>query len=429
MLAFRAVGTLGAGTMVTPSVRLVAPLGAGGMGAVWLADHLTLRTRVVVKVISGDILTDEMRMRFSREAASAAAVKSPHVVQMLDHGVFDGVPFIVMELLDGEDLRKRLDRARVLPVLEVDAIVEQTAKALAAAHRAGVVHRDIKPDNLFLCKTEEREMFVKLLDFGVAKTNDALDVTHTGAVVGTPYYMSPEQVRGERTDLRTDLWSLGVVAFEALTGTRAFDGASLGALALAIIDGSLPRPSQRNASLPRSIDAWFARACARAASERFASAKELALALHAAVIGMGETATAFGGPRSSSWSTVPARPSRAGAYVVGGVATAVLVAGGAIALYGTMHREQIASSAPVVTTTTTPPPIEHAHARPVDSATITSEHASATASAPTAPIAIVRPVAPVTRPSASVSVTKPDCTTPWFLDDAGIRVFKKECLH
>src|SRR5580704_11638832 len=138
------------------------------MSSVWVAEHLTLRTHVVVKVMASELVADDdARARFSREAAAAAAVKSPHVVQVFDHGMVDGAPFIVMELLEGEDLRTRMARTGALMLRDVEAMVNQTCKALTQAHRAGVVHRDIKPDNLFLCKSDGGEIFVKLLDFGL----------------------------------------------------------------------------------------------------------------------------------------------------------------------------------------------------------------------------------------------------------------------
>ena len=267
------------GAMVTPSVRLVEPLRSGGMASVWVADHLTLHTRVVVKFISEQLAGNEEALtRFSREASAAAAVKSPHVVQVLDHGVVDSSPFIVMELLEGEDLRTRLARTQVLSLVETEAIVSQTCKALGQAHRAGIVHRDIKPDNMFLCRQDDGEVFVKLLDFGIAKKDDpaTMSATRTGSVMGTPYYMSPEQVIGlKNIDLRTDLWSLGVVVFEALTGMKAFNGETLGALAVAITHGPMPVPSRCNPSLPPAFDEWFARACARDVAVRFGSAKEM----------------------------------------------------------------------------------------------------------------------------------------------------------
>lgn len=286
--------TLTVGMKVTPSVHLVRPLGAGGMGAVWLADHLGLKTRVVVKfMLDGLDASTNARARFSREAAAAAQVKSPHVVQMLDHGLTDdGVPFIVMEYLEGRDLAAVLAERGALEPAEVVTIVAQVAKALSRVHAAGLLHRDIKPDNIFVCDGED-ELFVKLLDFGIAKSHgEAKDGpldgdTKTGQVVGTPFYMSPEQVTAQKeVDARSDLWSLAVVAFEALTGQRPFDGPSFGALAVKIATGECPKPSSVHPALPPSVDEWFARACAKNPADRFASAKELAEALREAFVGV-----------------------------------------------------------------------------------------------------------------------------------------------
>ncbi len=285
---YRATVDVHPGFDVTPSVRLVQPLGAGGMGAVWVADHLTLRTRVCVKFMAAELALDPASVaRFSREASAAAAVRSPHVVQMLDHGVApNGAPFIVMELLEGEDLGKHLARRGALPPAEVAAILTQACKALTRAHAAGIVHRDIKPDNIFLCQAEEGETYAKILDFGIAKKGETTGMGHTktGSLMGTPYYMSPEQALGLKTiDLRTDLWSLGVVAFEALTGARPFEGDTVGALAVAIAHGPLPLPTATNHRLTPAIDAWFARACARDLPARFASAKEMSDGLQQAI--------------------------------------------------------------------------------------------------------------------------------------------------
>ena len=272
------------GMPVTPSVRLDRPLGAGAMGSVWLADHLTLGSQVVVKFMSHELARSaDAVQRFSREAATAFQVRHPHVVQILDHGVTgDGIPFIVMELLEGRDLGKHLEHGRLAP-LEVARIVTQAGKALDRMHERGVVHRDIKPENIFLCDVGGSERFVKVLDFGVAKRADALRSTRTGAMLGTPYYMSPEQMSGARElDHRTDLWSLGVVAFFALTGRRPFDGETLARLAVAIHGGSTPSLRAHDASLPAALDAWFARACAREPAARFSTARDLSEALEAA---------------------------------------------------------------------------------------------------------------------------------------------------
>ena len=270
--------SLEVGALVTSSVRLVRPLGAGGMGAVWVADHLTLRTQVVVKFMANALATDPASIaRFSREAASASNVKSPHVVQMLDHGITaDGVPFIVMELLEGNDLGHRLRESPILSLTETNMILAQACKALGRAHERGIVHRDIKPDNIFLCNVGDRDVFVKLLDFGIAKASDGdgLLQTKTGAFMGTPYYMSPEQAVGLKgIDHRTDLWSLGVVVFEALTGKRPFDADNIGALVVAIHSGPIPKPSSFIPGLPPAIDAWFLHSCAREPGARFPSAR------------------------------------------------------------------------------------------------------------------------------------------------------------
>ena len=283
---------LAEGTLLTPNLRLLRVLGTGGMGSVWLADHLTLRTQVVVKLMRPELAREpETLARFSREAAAAANVKSPHVVQIFDHGVTpDGAPYIVMEHLEGQDLHEYLERQGALLPAQVDVIVTQVAKALARAHERGIVHRDIKPHNLFLCHVGDGETYVKVLDFGIAKAVDelkgGLDTTSTGAIMGTPYYMSPEQALGQKSlDHRTDLWALGVVAFELLTGRKAFDGDSVGALAVAICSGTLPVPSTANPALGAAVDAWFAKACARRPDDRFASAKEQAEAFHVAISG------------------------------------------------------------------------------------------------------------------------------------------------
>ena len=275
------------GELITPTLRLVEQLGAGGMGSVWIADHLALQSRVAVKFMARELASDpDVRNRFAREAIAASHVKSPHVVQTFDHGTTsENVPFIVMELLDGDDLARWVRRRGRPSPADVATILSQACKALGRAHDAGIVHRDIKPENVFLCETGDDDLFVKVLDFGIAKVADGVtSSTRTGAVMGTAYYMSPEQIVGARTvDHRTDLWALGVLVYELLTGVRPFDGETIGALTLAI-HGSTPRPpSSLVPALGPGVDAWFARACARDPAARFQSAREMAKALSAAL--------------------------------------------------------------------------------------------------------------------------------------------------
>jgi serine/threonine-protein kinase len=280
-----------AGMIISSNVRLLRPLGEGGMGSVWLAEHLSLRTSVVVKFMAPQLVQSaEAVARFSREAAAASQVKSPHVVHMLDHGVLEsGSPYIVMELLEGRDLEEHIRTNGRLDPRDVVAIVAQLARALAKAHERGIVHRDIKPSNIFLCDAGGGELFVKLLDFGIAKSVEgglSGGTTRSGSFLGSPFYMSPEQVVGAKTiDWRTDLWSLGVVAFEALTGEKPFVAETVGALALKIHRDPIPAPSSIHPALGPSVDAWFAKACAREPGARFGSAREMADALVVAVTG------------------------------------------------------------------------------------------------------------------------------------------------
>jgi serine/threonine-protein kinase len=288
--------------------RLERELGRGGMGSVWLAEHLTLRSPVAIKLIDPGIAENpEALARFLREAQAAASLRSPHVVQILDHGVDNGVPFIVMELLEGESLASRLERVHRLSPAETARILTQVARAVTRAHEAGIVHRDLKPDNIFLVRNDEEEV-AKVLDFGVAKASShgmgaATGATRTGSVLGTPYYMSPEQAEGAKSiDGRSDLWALGVIAWECLLGARPFEAETLGGLLLAICARDIPSPSSVG-TVPPGFDAWFARACSRNVAYRFSSAKELAAELRQVCSGTGsELAGGYGPPQAPTSS-------------------------------------------------------------------------------------------------------------------------------
>ncbi|HVR18591.1 MAG TPA: serine/threonine-protein kinase [Polyangiaceae bacterium] len=268
--------------------RLEARLGAGGMGAIWRAEHMTLKAPVAVKLIDRDAVPDEDTMaRFLREAQAAATLRSPHVVQIIDYGVDGKVPFIVMELLEGENLAQRLKRMRRLSRQETARVLTQVGRAVQRAHEGGVVHRDLKPENVFLVRNEDDEI-AKVLDFGVAKLERANlgtegTRTRTGSILGTPYYMSPEQAQGNKTvDYRSDLWALGVIAFECIIGKRPFYSDGLGDLVLTICVRDLPVPSD-TAPVPLGFDKWFARACNREPGQRFQSARELTEGLREAL--------------------------------------------------------------------------------------------------------------------------------------------------
>ncbi len=284
--------------VVADRFRLVRELGRGGMGSVWLAHHLQLGIPCAVKFIESAAVTEDARARFATEARAAAALRSPNVVQVLDTGTWDDMPYIAMELLEGEELSKRLERMTKLPPRVVLELVSQAARALTKAHGLGIVHRDLKPDNLFLVRDEDRDL-VKILDFGIAKFIDPLAAgvqTRTGSVMGTPYYMSPEQAKGVKAiDHRSDVWSLGVIVYECLTGFRPFDSDSLGDLILRIVSYPIPTVRERAPELPEAIEVFWQRASAREPSERYGSVRELVDGLAAA---LGE-APAAGSARES----------------------------------------------------------------------------------------------------------------------------------
>jgi eukaryotic-like serine/threonine-protein kinase len=267
--------------MIGENLCLERELGQGGMGAVWLAQHRTLGSQVAVKVLlRAD--SELAKTRFVKEARAVAQIDSPHVVKIFDYGVTgEGDPYIVMELLRGEDLKARIQRTGGLGLKDTVAIVTQACKGLARAHASGIVHRDIKPANLFLMEADG-DIFVKVLDFGVARytVGDDLNLTSTGTMIGTPYYMAPEQIVNPRdSDHRVDLWAMGVVTYVCLTGDLPFQGETLGALTVAIHSGVFPPITARRPDLPKALDAWFAKALSVDREGRFSGAKELAEAL------------------------------------------------------------------------------------------------------------------------------------------------------
>jgi len=276
--------------------RLERQLGKGGMGSVWLAEHLTLNSWVAVKLMDPAIAaTTEGAERFRREAQAAASLRSAHVVQVLDYGVHENTPFLVMELLQGQSLAECLEREKRLTPERTLSIVSQVARAIGRAHAGGIVHRDLKPDNIFLVREDDQEL-AKVLDFGIAKTTGPRFggmETRTGVTMGTPYYMSPEQVEGKKAlDHRTDLWALAVITCECLTGIRPFDGQTFGELLLNICARPVLAPSAQGFNLP-GFDQWFAKGTNRNPDLRFASAQELSAALADVVAGR---VPATGGP-------------------------------------------------------------------------------------------------------------------------------------
>jgi serine/threonine-protein kinase len=285
------------GDVINDNLRLTRLLGAGGMGSVWVARHLSLEVDVAVKFIHPDLLSggDAIVLeRFRREAKLSAQIDSPHVVRVFDHGVerTSQCPYIVMELLRGESLWDRLQRLQRLPPGDAARIVAEVAEGLEAAHERGIVHRDIKPQNVFLARTREGAEVAKILDFGIAKSSspgrDVLEQvkTSTGVIIGTPQYMSPEQLmRATPVDAAGDRWALAVVAYELVTGKLPFAGETLAATLVAITRAEIAPASHDTPGALPELDAFFERALAVEPSRRFTTATELARAFSRSVGG------------------------------------------------------------------------------------------------------------------------------------------------
>ncbi len=253
------------------------------MGRVWVADQLALDRRVAVKVLSDEGIQSKPALElFHREARATARVDSPHVVRVLDFDVTEhAVPFLVLELLVGETLEERVLRMGALPLDDARAILEQTCHALAAAHGCGILHRDIKAENLFL--QAGRRVDVKLLDFGIALMKHASGGPRQMGPVGTPQYMSPEQMLGHDVDERSDLFSLGVCIYHALTGAFPYPGNSCAEIGCALSKGTFLPPSAYRLGLSRGVDAWFEKAIAVRIEERFSSTSEMLEAFECAI--------------------------------------------------------------------------------------------------------------------------------------------------
>jgi hypothetical protein len=268
--------------------RIVSELGSGGMGVVYLADDLHLNRKVALKLLAPNAPDQHAETRLRREAYAASGIDHPNVATIYEVGEWDGRTFVSMAYYEGETLRQRLGRGP-LPVDEASSVIGQIALGLAAAHGAGLVHRDLKPANIIVTPAGQ----IKILDFGLAKTmagamdETALMLTQAGTIVGTPGYMSPEQIRGEVVDIRTDVWSLGVIAYELLAGRRPFEAGTLTAYAMALATET-PAPIRRvrpevPANLERVVDA----ALKKDPSHRTMSAAEIASLLRPA----GQTAS------------------------------------------------------------------------------------------------------------------------------------------
>jgi serine/threonine protein kinase len=275
------------GQVIAERYHIVAKLGQGGMGTVYLAEHVRMGRRCAVKVMNPRLLHDpDSVSRFSREAANASRITHPNVAAIYDFGeTSDDIVYLAMEFVEGESLAATLGRERELPERRAIEIGRQVAGALGAAHELGIVHRDLKPDNIMVTRSRTGQDVVKVVDFGIAKATQGAQqtVTRKGFVVGTPAYMSPEQILGDTLDGRSDIYSLGCILYEMLTGERAFAGPSGEVSIHQRLTEPPPHPRRVKRNLSKELDAVVTTAMARSAEKRFQSAGAIQEALTAAL--------------------------------------------------------------------------------------------------------------------------------------------------
>jgi serine/threonine protein kinase len=290
--------------------RILERIGVGGMGSVWLGEHVMLGRKAAIKLLHAEMSSRrDIVKRFFNEARAATAIADPGIVQIFDFGYHeDGSAYIVMELLEGEPLDKRLERVGRFEITEALRIMRQVTTAVGAAHARGIIHRDLKPDNIYLVKDPEvvGGERVKILDFGIAKLLDEYNSMNApSGVFGTPLYMAPEQCRGtEKVDHRADIYALGCMLFALLTGGPPFQEGVAGVIMSLQMDEPAPAPSTRAPNIPGAVDALVLRCLAKTPQERFQTAGELASEITSALT----TLRASTGPMEPREATAPIAP-------------------------------------------------------------------------------------------------------------------------
>ena len=266
------------GRVLAERYHMLKRLGEGGMGTVYLAEHVKMNRQCAVKVMNGALLSDsDSAQRFAREASNAARIIHPNVAAVFDYGEADGVVYLVMEYVEGVSLTRLLERETMLPPARAVDIAHQVAEALVAAHELGIVHRDLKPDNIIIAPSKNGRDIAKVVDFGIAKAiaeGPTESLTRTGLVIGTPEYMSPEQLLGDPVDARSDIYSLGCILYQMLTGRRTFDEPTREQMIKRRLTEKAPHARELVPELPKTLDLIVARLLARAPQDRYGTVAE-----------------------------------------------------------------------------------------------------------------------------------------------------------
>jgi tRNA A-37 threonylcarbamoyl transferase component Bud32 len=419
------------GLVLQERYRIVRKLGEGGMGRVYEAEHILIKKRVAIKCLHSQFANNgEVIARFQREAQAASAIGNEHIVEVNDLGRFpDGSVFMALEFLDGRDLATDLEQSGALTVGRAMRIMAQVCEALAAAHEKGIVHRDLKPENIFLVRRKGNPDFVKIVDFGISKfkDSDARGMTATGAMIGTPHYMAPEQIEGRKdVDHRVDLYAMGVIMFEMLTGRMPFEASTLPKLVYEVCSVRPPSVGDFREDIPPELQAIVARLLEKEPALRFAQCEALGEALEpflsldvpagyvtgthvttpSGIRPSGHTSNAQGRPVTVDPSApavlavAPPRPRAPMAKIVGVLLVLGLVGGIAAAV---SH-----SSGPSADTTARPPRAAVTASAPpaqTPSPPVTAVAAPVPAGVPTAPA--VPPVPPTAAPAAPMAPVAP----------------------